>query len=498
MPTKDEADYLVASLALFAPLRLSAITRCGDLQLFDPLVFPAQAMIWEVITRMNDVSPDKIGVVAIACELKSRNNQSADHEALEEALNLLNEMLELADDAFIEAYAEKILSAFLAQAKKADIVKRLQEAKNIDELSRAVNDSAEDVAGMMTEGEPDIEMPLLDPDTYMPQLEKIPTGVDWIDYLSGGGHCPGEMIGILGPQGGGKTLTATSILVAQAKRERNALLITYEQGTPGDVSHRLFTRLLDDADGDLLRDYNGSLYPELRGKRVDVSFFRKYNRRQWPQAVTDRYNELIGRYGRYVTTLDFSKAIDPRSNKLNGTKGVADIDAAVQWYRNHDRKVTYLIIDWLWPAVTRWFYNQSDKRLSDELKCATQFVYNLKQLTEREGLITIVFHQLDNEHARAAPNVQPNVTHALNMHSFSQVMQHCYVIGNRDKETDVMWLGNDKARTGVPQYILGKMDGAMGVIERTDGYELSRGRFLPKDSIVSEEPESEAPVNRYL
>lgn len=501
MPSSEEAEYLAAALAVFPDLRRSAIEKGKDLTLFDPLVFPAEAMIWDVISRMEELNPDEpIGAVSIACELKSRNSVTLDSNALEDALGMLDELSELSESDFNKTYANKILSAFLVQAKKADIVRRLQEVTDLDSLTDVVNNSADSVATLGETGEPDLEMPLMDPDAYMPQIDKIPTGVSWIDYLSGGGHTPGEMIGILGPQGGGKTLTATSLLVAQAKRERNALLITYEQGTAGDVAQRLYTRLIDDVNGDLLANYDGPLADELRGTRVDVGFFRKYNTRQWPSVVYNRYADLQNRYGRFVTSLDFSKAIDYRSGKLNGTRGVMDIDAAIQWCKNRDKKIVYLIIDWFWPAVTRWFYNQNDKRLTDELRCATQFLYNLKQLTEREQLITVIFHQLDNEHTRASPVVQPNVTNALNMHSFSQVMQHCYVIGNRDKESNVMWLGNDKARTGVPQYILGQMDGAMGIIDKTDGYELSRGRFLPKDATISEEEDDKEikPRNRYI
>jgi hypothetical protein len=78
-------------------------------------------------------------------------------------------------------------------------------------------------------------------------------------------------------------------------------------------------------------------------------------------------------------------------------------------------------------------------------------------------------------------------------------MEHCYVIGNRDKETQVMWLGNDKARSGVPQFITGQMNGSMGIILRTDEYELSRGRFVKKGQAISEaEEEDISPAERYM
>ena len=198
MPSSEEAEYLAAALAVFPDLRRSAIEKGKDLTLFDPLVFPAEAMIWDVISRMEELNPDEpIGAVSIACELKSRNSVTLDSNALEDALGMLDELSELSESDFNKTYANKILSAFLVQAKKADIVRRLQEVTDLDSLTDVVNNSADSVATLGETGEPDLEMPLMDPDAYLPQIDKIPTGVSWIDYLSGGGHTPGEMIGIL-------------------------------------------------------------------------------------------------------------------------------------------------------------------------------------------------------------------------------------------------------------------------------------------------------------
>jgi hypothetical protein len=66
----------------------------------------------------------------------------------------------------------------------------------------------------------------------------------------------------------------------------------------------------------------------------------------------------------------------------------------------------------------------------------------------------------------------------------------CFVVGNRDKQTNVMWLCTDKNRSGQPQNLLGRMLGARGVIELASNIEVDfRGRFVDKDQAVPEERE---------
>ena len=502
MPTRNEADYLVVSLLLLPDLRRSAIESLDGLPLFDSLVLPAHAIIWDGIRRLAPVcEDDRIAASSVGCEIVSRNTSPTEADAVEEAVNMLNQYADTNVSDINVVYAGRILEAFMVQARKSAMMMRLSEVTSLDDLSAFVDSGTKDVSRIGISGEPDIEDPLSDPDKFMPERIPISTGVDWIDYLSGGGHCAGELIGVLGPQGGGKTMTATSMLIAQAKQRRHCLLLTYEQSVLGDVSNRLYTRLFNDNEGDLLKDLIDSRHPELRGKRVDVEFFRKYRFAEWPDLVKDRYKELHKKYGQYVHSMDFAKEVDIRDPKPQGIRGVKDIEVVLDTLEKRNQKITFLLIDWLWPAVTRWFYNQASTRIGDELKAAVQFLYSLKALTEKKGIVTFVFHQLDSEHTRSSPQVKPNCTNAWNIKSFSQVMGHCYVIGNRDIESHVMWLGNDKARTGAPQYIMGKMDGAMGIITRTDGYELCRGRFVEKGKgIPADDADDNKPsaTSRYL
>jgi RecA-superfamily ATPases implicated in signal transduction len=502
MATREEADYLVASVMMLPDVRTSAIRSLGGAPLFDPLLFPVHAMIWDGVAKLAAVSENSgISPVSLACEIKSANTSPSQTETLDDALQLLQEMsTEVKPGDVSPIYAGRILESFVVEAKKAAFISKLADIDDLSGLSTFTESTVREVSQITYTGTPTIESPLEDPETYMPEQDPMPTGIDWIDFLSGGGHCEGETVGILGPTGGGKTLTATSMMIARCKRESHTLLVTCEQDVKGDVSTRLYTRLLDDMNGDLLRDYKDPLHPELEGSRVDVTFFRKYPFRSWPKVVKDRYADLKAKYSRYLHVVDFSSEINLTDPKPQGMQGVKDIDLTLEALERQGKHVEFLLVDWLWPAVDRWFtYGNVTKRFSNRLEAAFQYIMELKQITKKRNTVTFLFHQLDTAHTRASAQTQPSCADAWNIKSFAMMLSHCYVIGNRDKESQVMWLGNDKARTNLPQYILGKMDGAMGVIEKTDGYELSRGRFVPKgtgDTPV--ESDSPDPSSRYM
>lgn len=501
MPTESEADYLVMSLLIYPDVRNSALTSLGGLPLFDGLLMPVHAMIWDCIARLcPSCEGAKMGAASVATEMKSRFRSPSDIDKVNEALDLLREASTAKDDDLNPGYAGTLLEAFVVAAQKRDLISKLSKADTLGDFSELIDTGAKNASRIAYTGEVDLESPLSDPDIYMPDQRQIPTGVDWIDYLSGGGHCSGEMIGVLGPQGGGKTLTATTMLIAQAKQFHHCLLLSYEQGVKKDISYRLYTRLFDDMEGDLLRHLEDSRCPELRGKRVDVTFFRNYRMKDWPDAVKERYLYLKDKYDKFVHAKDFSTKIDLTNPEPQGLRGVQDIEFVLEAMERKGQLPTYMLVDWLWPAMIRWYTNMNNRRIDSEYSAAVKFLYDLKELTERKGITTVVFHQLDKDKTRAAPSVQPSCVNAWNCgNAFSQVMEHCYVIGNRDKESHVMWLGNDKARTGVPQYITGKMDGAMGIINRTDQYELSRGKFVPIGQAISEEEEEDkSPALRYM
>ena len=104
------------------------------------------------------------------------------------------------------------------------------------------------------------------------------------------------------------------------------------------------------------------------------------------------------------------------------------------------------------------------------------------------NVIVVIFHQLNTQMNRASPNKKPVITDAMNLRNFSFLMDVCYIIGNRAKDTNVMWLLTDKNRRSGPKEILGRLVGDYCRIEEASGMiQDNRGRFVREDEPVSEE-----------
>lgn len=457
MSQNSNADMLVGCLLRSPELRRRALAAAGKLALFDTVKHPEHAALWAAIQKMNAFLDDDepVPLLHLRKELEDSLAREPRKEILEAALALA-EGCDAIDPAEIKAeIGMAYLEPFQVAAEKAAMMSKLERAFTRDDLLKMINASAE---SLENKGESEvnvIETPLMDPVRFMPTSIRYPMGVRWIDQLSFGGHCDGEVVGVLGPTGGGKTLTATQMQMSQALMKNHSLLVLYEQSLEGDVSERLYCQLFGDK---------------------DLDFFRNTSPRDWPAEDKARYRELREDFGKYVHVLDFAKG-------RQGMNGVRDIADAVQVLAEAGRAPRLLIIDWLWPAVRRYCIAH-DIGLEKMRAWASAFIDDLKQLTVRtEGMTSVLFHQLNTDTSRASPARIPTVTDAYELRDFSYMLDACYVIGNRDRESNVMWLATDKNRRGAPQAILGKMHGARGRIDPAEGmvYDAREG-FVPAEA----------------
>lgn len=439
MDQHSEADALIACLLRSPLLRGRAMATAGKLSLFDPVKHQAHAAVWDAIRKLHPLlgEDEAVSLFHLRTEIKDRNSSADKAEMLQEALLLIDLAEEVDPSEVIPEVGLRYLDSFHVVAAKQDMLDKLGKAYDRNALLSMINSTAVSLEQAANTEDTVIENPLMDPVRFMPTSIRIPTGVRWIDQLSFGGHCSGETVGVLGPTGGGKTLTATQFQAAQARRGNDSLLVLYEQPLEGDVAERLYCQMFNDR---------------------DIDFFRNTPPQMWPVADKKRYRELRDMYAKYIHVLNFAKG----KQGLNGVKDIAD---AVAVLRDAGRTPKFLLVDWLWPAVRR--YCISHNIALDKMRAwASAFIDDLKCLTtSTPGMVSFLYHQLNTDTSRASPAKQPSVTDSYELRDFSYMLDTCYVIGNRDRETNVMWLSTDKNRRGAPQAILGKMDGARGRIE---------------------------------
>lgn len=460
------ADALLICLVRSSSFRTIAMNRAEQLDLFDPLIYPGHAMVWDALRRLHKViglSGD-ISLFHLKEELKQRNVGVDEGGTLKDMLAYLEGIQDIGEDDISEPVASKYLEGAVVQALKVHMADILSGASSHVDLLKAINKTSSDVARATTNSETTIERPLLDPERFLPEINLVPSGVHWMDHLTGGGHRQGTLVGMLMPTGGGKTLTAVDLAVSQAKRGKHSLLFLYEQPIQNDVAERMFCRMFDDR---------------------DIDFFRKTRPDKWSKEDQERYRYLAKEIGPYVNVVDFS------SKNNNGSNGIQDIEESLEAMKEADAMPEFVIVDWLWPMVTR--YCSVRNIPSDSYRhVAFSLIDGLSQVAKKFNVVVVLMHQLVASMARANPNTIPTATDAAEIKSFPNLVDVCFVVGNRDKQTNVMWLCTDKNRSGQPQNLLGRMIGSRGVIELASNIEVDfRGRFVDKDKAVPEETEGD-------
>lgn len=460
MLTSTDADVLIVSLIKIPTLLEKALE--SDVALFDPVLFPAHSAVWKSIKGIS-TAVHTFDVKPLYLKADCKNRYAKDdpelYSKIEELLNLADAT---SDKDISEEISAKILNAFSLAAAKTSWIDKLTQLHSVKELNAFINKASATCDKIETRAASTIEEPLLTPDKCLSTSIKIPVGVRWIDVLSEGGHSRGEVVGVLGPSGGGKSTTSVQILMAQAKRQQHTVLFTYEQSIVGDFAERLYCHLFDDR---------------------PIDFFRNTPFSKWSEEDKEIWNQRAPLVGPYLHVLDFAK------KGTEGGGGTKDISDALIALNKKGQRATYVIIDWLWPMVTRYCALNNLPTDEEALRTtATAMIQSLKTIAIEQQVIIVVFHQLNTQMNRASPNKKPVITDAMNLRNFSFLMDVCYIIGNRDKTTNVMWLLTDKNRRSGPKEILGKLVGEYCRIEEATGIiQDNRGRFVREEEAVSEE-----------
>lgn len=469
MLNRDDADLLIISMLKLPMLRISAIDKTLEFPLFDAMMFPEHDMVWGVIKDLNTVVDEdsNIPLVYIENELKKRFSNANRDTALKAALELVDLVDQATDEAFLNySLASKILDAFCVVGAKAIWINKLQQLHSAEELNGFINQMTSTATNIQANKSTDIDLPLMNPEEYIVTSKRDPTGVIILDELSEGGHSKGELAGILAPTGGGKTTLAAGILIEQAIRQNHVALFTYEQGIKGDLSERLYCLMFGDR---------------------PIDFFRYHKPNEWSDKDKEIYRDRAGRIGRFVHVIDYA------DKKDQGYNGPSDIRNTLLKLAEQNNVPRYVVIDWLWPMIMRYCAGHNISAKEDTYRTiATSFMNELGQIAKEFGITIVIFHQLSTEVSRASANYKPKVTDAMGFKSFSYLQDACYLIGNRDKETNIAWALTDKSRRGTCKEMLVRLNGAYCRFEKATGIiQDSRGRFVKEDEAVSAEENNE-------
>ena len=388
----------------------------------DPLLRDAQHMINDIIGRPTDPDPYN-GLLYHAYQGVDEDDLSAQ-------------------------YGITLLKKFLKERQTLDKVRRVLDGaggRNVagfgGYLSKiTLNDQAIDAIG----SDP---FHVMLPENWVPTtIETTPIGIKWVDDLMGG-QAPGDVNGLLGPFGGGKTMLAVQMAVERAK----LLMAWHVHGDPGHA--RLKRVIFASYEEDIERDVRPRVMScsahikkiTLEGLKSIEQLSRKGHLLPYELAmyemmkVTDpdlmdgEYERLMkanSQIGANLQLMDMRKA-------GRGTGWIPELAAYVErQQQQHDWAVDTIIIDYTKIMCRRQLKAQDkdpDRHLRHLIN-ETPMVAKM-ELAERFGCTVWLLQQLSGDANRRSPTATISHADAGEARDFAENLVSCMVLGVKHGES---------------------------------------------------------------
>jgi hypothetical protein len=459
-----ELDILLLHLIRIPELRQQALDRLGANNMFSELMTPVHYYAWESIQTLCDSDIETpISREVLETDTNIRLSNLDDYrDYAGETTTLMDFCYSTPEDQLSVSIGSKYLEVAALEKAKKEMLERVDQIVSAADVDSYINDVKHIYTPKSTTST--LMQPFMDIEQHLNEAPKLLTGMEPLDIISGGMSI-GTVNGLLGPTGGGKTMSSIQILTEQGKRQQNCLLMLYEQPVGGDVAQRISSRMLG----------------------VPIEEVRKPFK-QWPLEYQQRYPELRDRYAAYMHIKDMTAS-------GQGCRGLADIADARQQLADIGHAPVYIIVDWFLPMIKRYLASASIAPSGENIRSfGYDFLDQAGQFARDNDVIMIVTHQLDTQTSRASPRRKPVVTDAMELKSFAFNIDSCFLLGNRDKETNIAWMLSDKNRRGAPSEMLVRMNGAMAQFEPAANYVADhKGSFIKADEINAMPKEEAAP-----
>lgn len=322
------------------------------------------------------------------------------------------------------------------------------------------------------------------------------TGVPFFDVFMEGGTAPGDVNGLLGPMGVGKTTMAVTLAVGSgrvqlAKRDSQVTagapvtplkivyFVTYEQPLSdiqillrANAASIMTRRLAEVSQPELQLSscVRGDYQPYERGIHAE-----RFGTDAQSTVQSGEYERLIAEQ---VLLRDIVQIIDlsgVTKDSRTGDGFIEEVAAliALDQQRRGNPGVANVVIDYVLLAVNRWLAKENLDESKHKRHAVASYVDRCRLLVAGKFSTPVwLLHQLNNEGNKGDPTRVTSHTQAAESSAFAAPLTYCACLGTKDKGSSCTLLNFSKTRRsgGQPEPKIIYINGAMARME--DGGKL--------------------------
>ena len=478
MKVLNKQELTMLAILEYPQVAKNAISMTVDgISLFSKMQSPHVSMLWDEYLKLRHrYKGKKISKALVKTELAEsiQSDQDMPPELIERYEYILDKFGSHEDIPSVEE-GTALLQTMVHGDLNRKLARQISNDADIEEMMRTMNKAADMISDLDTgkqEEDRYVFQPFKEIDKLATHVTRLPTGINWMDEITGGGGRGGEMWLILGPPGGGKTATSVQYSCAQSLMGNVTVWATYEQSLEGDIAERIISYVTDES-LDKIRDVGFDNLP--------VEMQRKF----WATVAGTDEN---------LISLDMTRKKRGTDDDPKDYGGVYTIWQEVKKLKAEGKKVRTVLIDWV-GAMMQHIAANDHKDLSKGFRFLAEREFMIaKDMVKKEDLLCIFFHQVDSKTAAMRPVYCPGQTYAKDMHDMSNYMDMVIPLGTRDIN-NVCWVSAAKSRKGNPISRTIQLIGEKAKFISANGWIPNRdGNFYqPSDDYRPEGPEDTRP-----
>jgi len=287
--------------------------------------------------------------------------------------------------------------------------------------------------------------------------DRVSTNIAWLDSYFGSGVGPvrGCVVGIIAPQGGGKTTLGIQLGVRQALAHRHSLLVLAEEGLTLPMRCKIFASAL------------GIPYPSIQ-EAPAASFDDKLRIAVESSKITPTVAaKKIAAVDQFLHVLDLVET--------NGD--ISSVQGELQTLKQQGKPPIYTYVDWAGIMADRMM-QKTGRTKEQELKAIS---YALSKYAQQSNSIIAVSQQMAPLMVQKGPFYMNDFTCAADCKGFSEPMKYVLVINKQDPKTKYSIMSIVKSRDdnalGIRAVV--KLRGDIAAFEDlSDQYEIAGKRFV--------------------